>query len=41
MTAMMTLWGVFQPLGLLIAGPALSTSGVVPSSSGSRFRRSR
>ena len=30
MTAMMTLWGVFQPLGLLIAGPALSTSGVVP-----------
>jgi MFS family permease len=30
MTAMMTMWGVFQPLGLLIAGPALSTVGVVP-----------
>lgn len=28
MTAMMTMWGIFQPLGLLVAGPALSTVGV-------------
>jgi predicted MFS family arabinose efflux permease len=30
MTAMMTMWGIFQPLGLLVAGPALSTVGVMP-----------